>query len=377
MRLRRQELAEFTGERVIPGEVEADLWNEHFARYVFASRLSRAKRVLDAGCGTGYGTAELARVASSVTGVDISGDAIDYARSHYQASNVRFLRASCAALPFQSGTFDLIVTFEVIEHLRDWEGLLLEARRLLAPGGQFVVSTPNKDCYAGSRGSAGPNPYHEHEFTFDEFEQELRNVFPHVSLFVQDHVEGFAFKPAKVVSAAEVRVEGAAVQPRDAHFLIAVCAAGPQTGAPTFVYIPASASLLRERERQIELLNSQIAELIRDRDSVLAAFRLQKEEMEAQSSGYEAKIAELEQDNRKKNEWGLDTSRQLAEKCQELARAVEALHAEERTVEERTNWALGLDTQIRELEAQLSLVKASRWIKLGHRLGVGPRLRDE
>ncbi len=258
----------------------------------------------------------------------------------------------------------------MIEHLRDWKGLLLEARRLLAPGGQFVVSTPNKDCYAGSRGSAGPNPYHEHEFTFDEFEQELRKVFPHVSLFVQDHVEGFAFKPAKVVSAAEVRVEGAAVQPRDAHFLIAVCAAGPQTGAPTFVYIPASGGLLKEREQQIDLLNGQIAELIRDRDSVLAAFRLQKEEMEAQSSGYEAKIAELEQDNRKKNEWGLDISRATC--AGRRGAACGGAHSRG-----ADHWALGLDTQIRELEAQLSLVKASRWIKLGHRLGVGPRLRDE
>jgi protein-L-isoaspartate O-methyltransferase len=56
-------LAEFTGERVIPGEVDIDLLNEHMARYTFAARLARGKRVLDAGCGTGYGSAELARAA--------------------------------------------------------------------------------------------------------------------------------------------------------------------------------------------------------------------------------------------------------------------------------------------------------------------------
>jgi hypothetical protein len=48
-------LAEFTGERVIPGQVDADLWNEHFARYLFASRLARGRRVVDLGSGSGYG----------------------------------------------------------------------------------------------------------------------------------------------------------------------------------------------------------------------------------------------------------------------------------------------------------------------------------
>src|SRR5882672_5108986 len=83
-------LAEFTGERVIPGQVDADLLNEHFARYAFASRLSHRKRVLDAGCGSGYGSAELARAAADVLGVDSSPDAIAFARSKYAAPNLRF-----------------------------------------------------------------------------------------------------------------------------------------------------------------------------------------------------------------------------------------------------------------------------------------------
>ena len=58
-------MAEFTGERLIPGEVDIDLLNEHMARYHFAVRLARGKRVLDAGCGAGYGSAELADVAET------------------------------------------------------------------------------------------------------------------------------------------------------------------------------------------------------------------------------------------------------------------------------------------------------------------------
>src|SRR5512142_1405657 len=91
---RREKLAEFTGERVIPGQVDADLLNEHLARYAFAARLARGKRVLDAGCGAGYGSAELAKTAISVLGVDQSADAVEFARENYRLPNLRFVQAS-------------------------------------------------------------------------------------------------------------------------------------------------------------------------------------------------------------------------------------------------------------------------------------------
>src|SRR5437764_10313379 len=96
----RSALAEFTGERVIPGEVDIDLLNEHMARYTFAARLARGKRVLDAGCGAGYGSAALAEVSESVTGVDVAAEAVEYARGNYQAANLAFEEASVTQLPF-------------------------------------------------------------------------------------------------------------------------------------------------------------------------------------------------------------------------------------------------------------------------------------
>ena len=450
-------MAEFTGERVVPGEVDADLWNEHFARYAFAARLSRKKRVLDAGCGTGYGTRELARSAALAVGVDISADAIEYARQHYVRANVRFLRASCEALPLASACFDLVVSFEVIEHLKEWQAFLLEIRRLLAPGGQCVISTPNQEYYADSRGRTGPNPYHEHEFTFEQFSEELRAIFPHVSLFHQNHVEGFVFQPVKALSPAEARLESGAANARESHFFVAVCALAPQTGAPTFLYVPSAANVLRERELHIEKLdqeislkNQMIADLAADRDSMIEISRSQKDELETsnrwaaqlrqelqeagagirklqkelaeQAQGYEAKIAELHEDNHKKAEWVVETERrltgelatmssELADRCRELAHCVDVLHETEKALEERTTWARSLQSRVRELtntvyqtteerttlgrslesqvrelevqlihvrelEAQLRLVRGSRWIKLGNALGVGPRLRD-
>src|SRR5262249_39483927 len=131
--IRSEGLAEFTGERVIPGQVDADLLNEHLARYAFAARLSRRKRVLDAGCGSGYGSAGLARIAASVLGFDRSPEAIAFARAEYTAPNLRFEEGDCSALPVPDASIGLVVAFEVIEHLQDWRGFLRESRRALEP----------------------------------------------------------------------------------------------------------------------------------------------------------------------------------------------------------------------------------------------------
>jgi len=174
----RSPLAEFTGERLIPGQVDVDLLNEHLARYAFAARLARGKRVLDAGCGAGYGSAELAHAALAVTGADIATEAIEFAQEHYRLPNLHFEQATCGALPHPDSCFDLVVAFEVIEHLARWREFLLEVRRVLSPGGQFMVSTPNKLYYTESRGVQGINPFHIHEFEFEELRSELgANVF--------------------------------------------------------------------------------------------------------------------------------------------------------------------------------------------------------
>ena len=101
---------EFTGERVVPGRVDEDLWNEHLARYAFSERFCRGRRVLDAGCGTGYGANQLALTAELVVGVDIAEDALAYAASEYSRPNLGFVQASCTALPFTAASFDLVVT---------------------------------------------------------------------------------------------------------------------------------------------------------------------------------------------------------------------------------------------------------------------------
>jgi SAM-dependent methyltransferase len=411
-------LSEFTGERVIPGQVDVDLLNEHMARYTFAARLARGKRVLDAGCGAGYGSAELAHAAESVVGVDRAPEAIEFAGAHYALANLSFEEASCEALPHADASFELVVAFEVIEHLVDWRGFLREARRVLVPNGQLVVSTPNKLYYTESRGPQGANPFHVHEFDFEEFRAELTAIFPYVSLFLENHVEGFTFQPQEAGHTAEVRVDTGDPAPDESHFFVAVCANRPQTGNPTFVYVPRAANVLRERERHIDLLEreldeknrwlaesqhdlaemtSQYARLEREleksnrwaedlncelKDRRARVTELQTEVAEEQenaramAAAYDAKVLDLEADIRSKIKWALDVETALTieirKQTADLVKAVEALHHTEKELDERTAWALRLEKEASDLAQQVALYRASRWVKLGRKVGLGP-----
>jgi SAM-dependent methyltransferase len=395
-------LVEFTGERVIPGQVNDDLWSEHVARYAFARRYADGKRVLDAGCGTGYGSAELAQSADEVTGVDIAADAIEYARQNYPLPGLRFLESSCTAVPFPPESFDLIVAFEVIEHLGDYRAFLAECARLLTPEGLFIVSSPNKRYYAETRAASGPNPYHEHEFEAGEFVRELELAFPNVRLLLQNRVESFAFHPAAGFWPAEARIDGGGGTAQDAHFFLALCSRVQLPEAKSFVYVPKAANMLRERELHVEALERQLAEVKADRQALLELFRHQTHALEESNqwaqqldtdlkaardriaalqneaaglaAAYQAHLARMEHEDRVKTEWARKASADLEAKCQELAHCVELLDNAEATVRERTIWAQTAETQRAELAAQLEMIRASRWVKMGRTVGLGPEI---
>ncbi len=259
-------------------------------------------------------------------------------------------------MPFRGASFELITAFEVIEHLTDWRTLLAEARRLLHPSGVFLVSTPNKEYYTASRGSAGPNPFHTHEFEFDEFRNVLAEFFPHCTVLLQNHVEAFAFYQHGAGTAIEGRMDGVRGTPQDAHFFLAVCSLREPPPPPGFLFVHQGSNVLREREQHIESLQHELHEA--------------REQYAALHGKHEELTVHLEEQNR----WALRTEEELAATRRDLTTVLENLAAAENMVIERTHWAQRLSAQVEDLEARLNLWRSSRWTKVGRKLNLGPDL---
>ena len=156
----------------------------HVATYEFALQYTSDARVLDMGCGTGYGTHTLAHAARSAVGVDISSEAVAYATERYQAPNLGFRQIAPierAPLPFDDDSFDVVTSFQVIEHVDDVGAYLSEIGRVLAPAGVFVCATPDRRTrlFPGQRPW---NLYHLREYTPDDLEAVLRRHFDGVEV---------------------------------------------------------------------------------------------------------------------------------------------------------------------------------------------------
>ncbi len=160
---------EFTGERYIPEKVSGQIETEHFQRYLSIKDLVKDKVVLDAACGAGYGTNLLGQKAEKVYGIDISVEAVNYAKEHYGRSNVEFIVSSIDNLHFPNEYFDMVVSYETIEHVDESiQNLFLkEVKRVLKKDGLFIISTPNKKLYSDL--NEYKNQYHIKEFYEDEF----------------------------------------------------------------------------------------------------------------------------------------------------------------------------------------------------------------
>ncbi|MEE2754363.1 MAG: glycosyltransferase [Candidatus Latescibacterota bacterium] len=161
------------GERVIPGLTDMSLYVPHIKRYLFAKTFCNGKRVLDAGCGTGYGAKMLSQVASSVHGVDIAEDALAFCKKTYASDRITWERGDVRYIDAQN-SYDVVTSFEVIEHLeRDDIPRYLEGlQSSLAADGVALISTPNR-LVAQQWG----NPHHHTEMTKEEFGRTLSEYF--------------------------------------------------------------------------------------------------------------------------------------------------------------------------------------------------------
>lgn len=174
---------EFTGERFTP-ECVREIWYEHWHRYAFALPLVRGKRVLDAACGEGYGSNLLASAAAQVIGVDISPEAVTHARVRYSdKSNLSFCVGDAAALDFPDRSFDVVVSFETLEHLAAQQELIAGFARVLTDDGVLLISSPDKANYSDVAGFR--NEFHVRELYREELLELLGAQFPQIRLYAQ------------------------------------------------------------------------------------------------------------------------------------------------------------------------------------------------
>ena len=170
-----------TGERTIP---DLDIENYWFRRHeVVYQRLAprcAGREVLEAGCGEGYGADLIAGVARRVVAVDYDEAAVVHVRSRYPG--VEVMRANLAALPLPDASVDIVVNFQVIEHLWDQGQFVAECARVLRPSGLLMVSTPNRITFSPGRDTP-INPFHTRELNADELTQLLVDAgFSQVSI---------------------------------------------------------------------------------------------------------------------------------------------------------------------------------------------------
>jgi SAM-dependent methyltransferase len=163
-----------TGERTVPGLAEENYWfRRHEVVYQRLADRCAGRDVLEAGCGEGYGADLIADVAQHVIGLDYDESAVAHVRARYPRVEMR--QGNLAELPLADSAVDVVVNFQVIEHLWDQRQFVTECLRVLRPAGVLLMSTPNRITF--SPGCDTPiNPFHTRELNAAELTKLLTSA---------------------------------------------------------------------------------------------------------------------------------------------------------------------------------------------------------
>lgn len=148
----------------------------HTQRYEFAKDYCAGKAVLDGACGTGYGTAILGTNARSAIGIDLAPEAIAYAKAHFESGAITFEASLVECTRFEAQSFDVVVSFETVEHTLCPRSHMAEIARILEPDGTAIVSVPN---------AWGLTDHHFFDFTYGLLKEVLTPVFGGIEYWVQ------------------------------------------------------------------------------------------------------------------------------------------------------------------------------------------------
>ena len=317
-------------ERFDPAEQRGRIAYEHLHRYALCAQHVAGKRVLDLGCGTGYGTAIVGAQGAQVTGADISATAIRLAKLRYGSDNVTFVMADCFDLPFAAASFDVVVANEMIEHVADHDALITEARRVLVPGGLLLVSTPNKPVYNRFK---TPNVFHISEMDQPEFMDLLGRHFRHVRLTgtrmallsvgypldesPQDNLGAARIFNGSVSAAGQPELLSGEFGLADPEYLLAACSDEPLEA------LAVESSLYLSRDDDLWLEHERImawASQLHDEDELLRAdvMRLRDELARERTQ-----LVDLRADNQRLDQQAADLRHGNGAREQALAQALE------------------------------------------------------
>jgi SAM-dependent methyltransferase len=170
----------------------------HISRYLLAQSWTIGQRVIDVACGTGYGSAILARDTSrQVVGIDLSRIAVETAQADWPRSNLVFAMGDALDLGLPSGSVDTVVSFETIEHVHDPKRFLDQMALVLRPGGRLILSTPDRNYYSpGAQPGESHNPFHPSEMTSAELLALVEPRFRILAMYGQTRVAQTASPPA-------------------------------------------------------------------------------------------------------------------------------------------------------------------------------------
>src|ERR1051326_8231519 len=329
---------DFTGERYVPA-IEGQIKYEHLHRYAVCLDLVAGKSVLDVASGEGYGAALLASAAESVTGVDIDAGSVEHARHLYYKPNLKFVVGSCDRIPLPDQSFDIVTSFETIEHHDKNEEMLDEIKRVLKPVGMLIISSPNRLTYSDEPGYK--NPFHVKELYYDEFYDLLLRRFQSIRVFGQRLAAGSFLFPLGTPGGSDLKSligDSAAVSrnirelPSPLYF-IALCSDDTRIAELNIssVYL----------DRVDDLMKTLEQERVRDIRRMQEQVRSTEQTIERQRAAYEAEIAKVNE--------GLGT--QILKLTEELGDTIRQLRHRDAVIAERDQAIVQLDDAIAQFRA--------------------------
>lgn len=359
----------WTGERYVP-QITGEIQLEHVHRYLLAREYAKGKDVLDIACGEGFGSAILAQASRRVVGVDIAAEAIKHAAASYQLKNVEFRQGSCAEIPLEKQSIDLVVSFETIEHHDEHKAMMAEIKRVLRPDGMLIISSPDKKEY-----SILPNyrnPFHVRELFKEEFEDLIRTYFKNAVLVSQRIVygSGILAETASQVIDYDIKDLGYSKSGLTrARYLIALA---------SDERLPAiSGGLL---EQSIE--ESEIVKRYRDENEKLAESLARSEDktrqLEFQSAESADKVRQLESQSAQSTEKIRQLESQSAQFTSKIQQLEEQLREARRVFHSMTqslSWRLTRPLRsVRDAAARVNKMRGSGTLPLAAaKLGLDPR----